>query len=204
MPIVRLLVRLTPLDDPWERHPRAIEPHWFGAGSQRDFRWYFEGASGVQAASVDDICQWLLECRYVTDPAQFNSADHWQHPTVFEAMRQGDCEDYALWAWRKLAELGIEAELVSGKRIVSEGEGHSHAWVLFRDRDTEFVLEAVSHTRERMVLPADEVRDEYRPHVGINTRFETTMFGGYLLTMQEKRKRPASRTDHHPSYAMRA
>ena len=140
-------------------------------GSQRDFRCYFEGESAVHARSVDDICAWLLECTYVTDPAHFDEADMWQHPRTFEQVRRGDCADYALWAWRKLAELGVEAELVSGQRIVSEQESHAHAWVLFRNGDVEYVLEAVSRSREAMVLPVEHVRAEYRPHVGVNAQW---------------------------------
>ena len=199
-PLSQLLLRYADVEDPWERQNRAIAPSWFGRGSHRDFRWYFEGESGVRAASVDDICAWLLECTYLTDPALFNEADYWQHPQTFEQLRRGDCEDHALWAWRKLAELGIDAELVSGQRIVSAGESHSHAWVLFREGGVEFVLEAVSRSREVMVMPAADVRMNYRPHVGVNARFETTVFGGLLLTMQEKRQRTSRRIDQQPSF----
>lgn len=199
-PISHLLLRFADAPDPWARQPRAIAPSQFGRGSQRDFRWYFEGESAVPAASVDDICAWLLECRYLTDIALFRKVDHWQHPRTFEELRHGDCEDHALWAWRKLAELGLEAELVSGRRIVSAIESHDHAWVMFREGGVEFVLEAVSHTRELMVMPAADVRAEYRPHVGVNARFETTVFGGMLLTMQEQRGQFARRIDHQPSF----
>ncbi len=200
-PLSRLLLRFADVPDPWERQPRAIAPSRFGRGSQRDFSWYFEGESAVHAASVDDICAWLLDCTYLTDIALFRKVDHWQHPRTFEELRHGDCEDHALWAWRKLAELGIDAELVSGQRIVSAGESHDHAWVLFREGGVEYVLEAVSHTRETMVMPADDVRAQYRPHVGVNARFETMVFGGLLLTMQEKRRHHSDGVDKHPSYA---
>ena len=188
-PISHLLLRFADIPDPWERQPRAIAPSRFGRGSQQDFRWYFEGESAVTAASVDDICVWLLECTYLTDIALFRTVDHWQHPRTFEELRHGDCEDHALWAWRKLAELGLDAELVSGQRIVSADESHDHAWVLFREGGVEFVLEAVSHSRESMVRPLSDVRAEYRPHVGVNARFETIVFGGLLLTAKEKRRR---------------
>lgn len=199
-PLSRLLLRYADPQDPWERQHRSIRPTMFGSGSQRDFRWYFEGESAVPAASIDDICAWLLECTYLTDAAHLDVADHWQHPRTFEELRRGDCEDHALWAWRKLAELGLDAELVSGRRIVSAVESHDHAWVLFRDGDVEFVLEAVAHTRELMVIPASDVRAQYRPHVGVNARFETTVFGGLLLTAQERQRR-SDPGDPQPSYA---
>lgn len=144
--------------------------------------------------------RWLLECTYLTDIALFRKVDHWQHPRTFEELRHGDCEDHALWAWRKLAELGIDAELVSGQRIVSVAESHDHVWVLFREGGVEYVLEAVSHTRETMVMPAADVRAAYRPHVGVNVRFETIVFGGLVLTMQEKRRQRSRRIDQQPSF----
>src|SRR5205085_1473130 len=68
------------------------------------FAWYFEGQSAVTVGSVDDVCEWLLECEYVHDPELFHEPDFWQHPRTFERLRKGDCEDHALWAWRKLVE----------------------------------------------------------------------------------------------------
>jgi hypothetical protein len=44
----------------------------------------------------------------------FGEADFWQHPSTFERLRTGDCEDFAVWAWRKLIELGYDVDLVAG------------------------------------------------------------------------------------------
>ena len=71
----------------------------------------------------------------------FNEIDLWQHPSSFEELRRGDCEDFALWAWRKLAELGIDAEFFVG-RILSVEEpdvDRQHAWVVFRVGDVQFL-----------------------------------------------------------------
>ena len=117
MPIPRFLARLlAPLlallrprvlvDDPWARSPAVLPTRAFGRGSVRDFRWYFERESEVPVRSIDEVCDWLLGCAYVSDRELFNESDFWQHPGTFERLRQGDCEDYALWAWRKLVELG--------------------------------------------------------------------------------------------------
>ncbi len=38
----------------------------------------------------------------------------------FRGKRRGDCKDHALWAWRKLNELGIAAELVCGQSRADE------------------------------------------------------------------------------------
>jgi hypothetical protein len=198
MPIPRFLVRLlAPLagllsphalvEDPWERSSAELSPRAFGRGAVRDFRWYFERESLVRVASLDEVCDWLLGCAYVSDRELFNEADVWQHPGTFERLRQGDCEDYALWAWRKLVELGVDAELVSGRWDVTRADAGPHAWVVFREGDAEFLLEAVARTRAAMVRPLAEVRAQYRPHAAVNARFETTAFAGAVLTEQEAR-----------------
>lgn len=164
----------------------TMPAHAFGPGSIHDFRWYFEGESQVRVASVDEICAWLDGCKYVSDRELFNLQDFWQHPCTFERLRQGDCEDHALWAWRKLVELGVDAELVSGRWTAGPDHAGRHVWVVFRDGAGEFVLEAVGK-EAAMVRPLDEVRAEYRPDVAVNARFETTAFSGQILTMQERR-----------------
>jgi len=198
VPIPRLLARmLAPLvermrprvrvDDPWERSTATLPVGAFGRGSVRDFRWYFERESQVQVRSIDEVCDWLLGCTYASDRELFNESDFWQHPGTFERLRQGDCEDHALWAWRKLVELGVDAELVAGRWDVTREDPAHHAWVVFREGGVEFVLESVARTRAAMVRPLAEVRAQYRPHVAVNARFETTAFAGCLLTEHEER-----------------
>ena len=104
-PLWRLFLRVVPVADPWERLNYRVPAKRYGPGSIHDFAWYFEGASGVATSSVEDIQEWLLGCEYVSDPDLFRVADYWQHPRTFEQIRRGDCEDHAIWAWRKLIEL---------------------------------------------------------------------------------------------------
>jgi hypothetical protein len=113
-PVLRAIARWSKDDDPWERFPYRIPVSRFGRGSYRPFKWYFEGGSLIPIKTLDEICDWLLGCEYAHDDLLFNEADFWQHPRTFEHLRKGDCEDHAIWAWRKLVELDIEAELVSG------------------------------------------------------------------------------------------
>ena len=80
----------------------------------------------------------LKACQYAEDKTLFDKADFWQHPVDFEQKRQGDCEDFSLWAWRKLCEMGINAEFVTGE----ERKGGGHAWVTFELDGQEFLLEA--------------------------------------------------------------
>jgi hypothetical protein len=186
MPLVRWLIRIVGVGDPWERFPRRIPVRFFGAGSKRDFRWYFEGQSDVNARNLNEICEWLLECEYVSDPELFHEPDFWQHPRTFERLRKGDCEDHALWAWRKLVEAGVEAELVTGNWSQAPGERGGHVWVRFREADTDFVLETVANSRDQMVRPLQEVKDEYEPHAGVDHDLKSFAYFGYLRELQRK------------------
>ena len=85
----------------------------FGPGSRQPFADYFAGESCVHVRSIDDIVAFLQTCEYVSDIELFHKPDFWQHPRDFEKLRRGDCADFALWAWRKLAELGIAHEVIA-------------------------------------------------------------------------------------------
>jgi hypothetical protein len=167
--------------DPWAPMPQRVPPRRFGAGAVRDFRWYFEGETLVAVGDVDALCEWLLACEYVRDPELFNERDFWQHPRTFEHLRKGDCEDHALWAWRKLVEMGYEAELVTGEVVRDGGDVTSHVWVLFTRDGVPHLLEGTARTRDAMVRPLEEVRARYVPHWGITGRFESRGYAGYHL-----------------------
>src|SRR5262249_16815971 len=148
----------------------SVPPALFGPGSQRQFRDYFDGESAVRVESIDDIATWLGQCEYISDRDLFNERDLWQHPGSFERLRRGDCEDFALWAWRKLSELGIEAELYVG-RVHFEGESRQHAWVVYRVNRRDFLFEPAARNRARMIRPLRDVKDEYVPHFAVDRRF---------------------------------
>lgn len=132
------------------------------------------------------MCDWLLACEYLHDEALFNDADFWQHPTTFEHLRKGDCEDHALWAWRKLVELGFEAELISGTWQPQGSEPGGHVWVRFRNEDVEFILETVGRARARMVRPFAEAKGEYTPHAGVDHTFQHYAYVGFMRTFLTK------------------
>jgi hypothetical protein len=173
------------VDDPWEAITSSfVKPHAFGLGSTKHFGWYFEGDSSVPVASIDDICRWLAACVYVRDPVLFREPDFWQHPCTFEQIRKGDCEDHALWAWRKLHELGIEAEFYSGQ-WGRHAESGSHAWVVFQQDNERYVLESVGKDTTRMVRRLHEVRDEYVPHFSVDAQHRMQARAGYILYLRE-------------------
>lgn len=160
--------------DPWARLHLDCAPLAFGAGSTRSFSDYFRGVSRVAAASLDDVCSWLRGCECLSDEALFLQEDFWQHPLTFEQLRKGDCEDHALWAWRKLAELRIPARLTAGR-----WRGTAHAWVLLESSHGDQLFETTAKTSP-MIRPLDgTTRAEYCPALGVDHGFRTFVHAGY-------------------------
>ncbi len=189
--LARFAVRRAPDRDPWERFEYDVPLSAFGSGSLHDFAWYFEGECVVGASSLEEIQDWLLGCEYTRDPALFNEEDYWQHPRTFEQIRRGDCEDHALWAWRRLVELGFEADLVSGSLMLESGEVDDrggHVWVLVRRDGEPFVMETVAKSREQILLPLAEVRDRYRPEFGVDRERRRYAFNGALASLRERER----------------
>jgi hypothetical protein len=171
----------------WERLPMDIPPTAFGPGSQSPFGLYFEGQSRVAATSIDDIVGWLGSCEYVSDLDQFHEPDFWQQPCAFEQRRRGDCEDFALWTWRKLVEIGIEAEFFVGRVVSANGADEAdkvmdrqHAWVVFRSGRDVSLFEPAARDRQLMIQPWAAVKDRYVPHFAVDHRFVTSAFVGCI------------------------
>jgi predicted transglutaminase-like cysteine proteinase len=61
--------------------------------------------------NMNEIRAFLVTCRYVSDREQFGVPDHWAAPEAFEQTRQGDCDDFVLWTWRQLLDLGYSLVL---------------------------------------------------------------------------------------------
>ena len=85
----------------------------------------------VTCNSMLDVRKFLIGCEYVSDKELFGKNDYWQPPEEFEQRKKGDCEDFALWTWRQLMNMGYDARFIGG----SCGRyGDGHAWVeYFRD-----------------------------------------------------------------------
>jgi hypothetical protein len=179
-PFMRLTARLVGRESAWERVAMRVPEGAFGPGSQQPFAEYFKGRSSVRVASIDDIVAWLQTCEYVSDLELFHERDFWQHPRAFERLKRGDCEDFALWAWRKLAELGIDAELCVGRMICDDRPelDRQHAWVVYRVNGTAFLFEPAARTPSRMIRPLADAMGEYVPYFAVNHRFETNAFVG--------------------------
>ncbi|MGQ0641716.1 MAG: transglutaminase-like cysteine peptidase [Gemmatimonadaceae bacterium] len=189
----RIALVFFPPRDPWARLSMRPPVHAFGPGARQDFAWYFQGESGVDVRQLDDMLTWLGTCEYTTDHEAYQVTDFWQHPRTFELMRRGDCEDFALWAWRKLVELGFDAQFVVGYTTSGPEAGRRHAWVQFRDRDTDCLLEPCQRNIELAVRPLDAVRDAYFPEYGVDLRGNRFAFAGYAIARSRARaNRPSS------------
>ncbi len=121
-------------------------------------------------------------------------------PTEFEVRRTGNCLDHALWAWRKLGELGYEAELVVGRRLPWDPGDARHAWVLFEENGRRQLLETVEKRPDAfMVQAAAAAGDEYWPEFGVSVSGTRFAYGGYLEIMRAKLDAVwASRRESHP------
>jgi hypothetical protein len=87
-----------------------VPPSVFGPGSRHSFAEYLEGESSVRVQSVDDIGRGCRPASTSPTWSSFTSGTSGSIQAAFERRRRGDCEDFALWAWRKLAEVGVDAE----------------------------------------------------------------------------------------------
>jgi len=183
--------------DPWREVRHPVPFRLFGHGSRHDFGWYLQGECKVAVTSLEDMEDWLLKCSYLSDDKLFRNADFWQHPAMFEKVRKGDCEDHAIWAWRRLRDLGIPARLFTGRvvSLVNGGAGF-HAWVVYEHEGKSVLFETVAYHRQRMLRPLEEARHEYVPHFSIDHSLSTSLYCGFAHSGSVLNRRARERADH--------
>src|SRR5262245_8607739 len=120
-PFVKMALQDPVPMDPWERMRFPFPNRYLSPQIVTGFRIYFAGASSLSIKTLNELCEWLLGCRYVDRQDVFENPELWQHPLQFERRRDGDCLCHALWAWRKLLELGYRAELLVGEMKRTDG-----------------------------------------------------------------------------------
>jgi hypothetical protein len=182
-PLLAWIIDRLPLSDPWETIDLIVPHQRVATGSRHNFAWYFEGRSEVEVRSLEDIVAWLGTCAYESDMAVFNEEDFWQHPVTFEKLKRGDCEDFALWSWRKLLELGIDARLYVGRYAGSPNGGH--AWVIFKKDGKFFLFDPVIRD-DRIIRPLEECRDNFEPWF-IISKTHAKALAGFLHRGREER-----------------
>jgi len=92
----------------------------------------------VKCGTMREVREFLVTCQYVSDKELFGKDDYWQAPEEFETRKKGDCEDFALWTWRQLVNMGYDARFIGGS-CGRYGEGH--AWVEYCQNGEWFLLE---------------------------------------------------------------
>jgi hypothetical protein len=182
-PVIRVVLRAVPDGDRWERLPIDAPPVYHGVRREHDFADYLRGPSGVPVGSVEDVESWLRGCTYKSDPDRSN--DWSLLPSEFEARRSGTCLDHALWAWRKLLDLGYWAEFVVGRDGAWAPDASRHAWVVFEREGRRYLLDATVKSDESMMVQlADDAHDNYWPEFGVGASGERFVYGGYWRTLR--------------------
>lgn len=99
---------------------------------------YISQPLSVHCKNIKELRRFLIGCSYVSDKEQFDREDYWMPPEEFEKRKKGDCDDFALWTWRQLLEMGYKSRYVVG-RAGKYGEGH--AWVTMERDGKHFLVE---------------------------------------------------------------
>jgi hypothetical protein len=92
----------------------------------------------IECKNFEELRRFFLTCKPVSDLEQFGEEEFWMPPDEFERARKGDCEDFALYAWRQLMNMGYKTRFVIGT-VGYEKSGH--AWVTFQKDDQTFLFE---------------------------------------------------------------
>ena len=172
---------MVPVRDPWERLDVGIPPRYFGEAAP-DWTAVLRAPTSVSVTSLADVLAFLNGCRATAAPPA-DVPPTWPPLEAFEAHQAGNCTGHALWAWRRLVDLGFAPTLVVGRTRPFTRSAGRHAWVLFASEGTEYLLEAVAKTDEQLLRPLAMVRENYRPEVGVTAEGRTVGFAGLLLTM---------------------
>lgn len=99
---------------------------------------YLSHPLAIHCRSLEEVRSFLRKCRAVSDEEQFGKAEYWLPPEEFEKRKAGDCEDFSLWTWRQLLEMGLDARIVFGRH---GRYGIGHAWTMFYTDRKCFLLE---------------------------------------------------------------
>jgi hypothetical protein len=112
--------------------------------------------------SITEIRDFLRECRYVSDEEQFGCEDYWMPPDEFEKKKKGDCEDFALWTWRQLMDLGYSCRFVVG---YAGKYGEGHAWLTAEKDNKRYIIEPLASGTAKKLPRLSFVR--YRPEISV-------------------------------------
>ena len=141
---------------------------------------YVSQPLSVKCKTIQEVRQFLRGCEYVSDKDLFDKDDYWQPPEEFEQRKKGDCEDFALWTWRQLIDLGYDARFIGG----SAGRyGDGHAWVEYFKDGKCFLLEPLCCGVGYSIPRLSTLR--YEPRISVSWDGKTLRYFSH--------KKPASR-----------
>ena len=142
---MRLAARLVGRESPWERVAMRVPASAFGPGLAAAVRRGTSRARARVRVGIHRRHRGVAADLRIRRPTSscFASGTSGSIPAIFEKLKRGDCEDFALWAWRKLAEIGIDAEFCVGRVICDDRPeiDRQHAWVVYRVNGTAFLFE---------------------------------------------------------------
>jgi hypothetical protein len=188
-----------PPRDPWHRVEIPVDFRLLARGAPASFLAFFERECPLRLPNLEAVCDWLHACRFDSDRSQFGVSEHWQHPADFEARRCGDCEDHALWAWRKLVGLGLDAEFVMGRcNPAPETRWCNHAWLHVHIGPKLVILETTATRRQAMIVPWDQARHSHLPTASIDHEFRTYAFANYFHVLATFRAMAVPHTSATP------
>jgi hypothetical protein len=119
---------------------RSYKPHLKKKFAHPTFPFgrYVSRPLAVHCSTLPELRNFLRGCRQATDKETFGTDDYWLPPDKFEKVKQGDCDDFALWIWRQLMQMGYKARFVAG-HLGRYKEGH--AWVTFEMDGRSFIAD---------------------------------------------------------------
>lgn len=167
----------------WKWQYKDIPNNFFGPGCKHSFEHYVSGESNIDVNNLDQLCDWLATCDYVADIIKHGKHDYWTHPDDFERERSGDCEDFALWAWRKLKQMNLSAEFMVGKLIQPDGRIENHAWLMLIENDNRIILETTAKNKQTMLKPFEQYHPYYLPFAAVTAEFRKKAYTSLIARL---------------------
>jgi hypothetical protein len=92
----------------------------------------------INCVSLQELRTFLTGCKQASDKETFGKSDYWLPPDEFEKTRQGDCDEFALWTWRQLMQMGYKSRFVAG---LFGRYRAGHAWVTFEYQGKAYIAD---------------------------------------------------------------
>jgi hypothetical protein len=152
---------------------RSYKPHLKKGLSPPTFPFgrYVSRPLQVRCSTLQEIRDFLRHCKQASDKETFGEDDYWVPPEQFEKIKQGDCDDFALWTWRQLLQMGYKARFVAG-RYGRYRQGH--AWTTFKFGGKDFIADG-THCYLGMRLPRLQIM-KYHPIYSVEWDGERIQF----------------------------